>query len=309
MQSMGQKAALSSALLVVLAGCAAQPDQNAQENSQGLVAPEPTYDEATGAIQGRATDSEFVPVAKATVGIPELKLQTETAADGTFSFSKVPAGRHRISALKIGYESAMASVEVEAGKTTEAVRLMLQPMAVKQPRMENSSFNGHISCTIAAFALLSEECGNGVDSGVAGRVGQDSNNKIDWKFQVASLENLTGILIEMSWKPGSAAANELNLYIAHDFSCPPTGCAAAKEYCGGTANKGPPVLRCEILADQLGVTRKSDLPWSLTARAWGAVRDGPTDQPQLVLGQSFTMHRTDFYDMELPQNYTAFPKP
>jgi hypothetical protein len=73
-------------------------------------------------------------------------------------------------------------------------------------------------------------------------------------------------------------------------------------YCD-TDNNGPPVQRCQI--DDLKIKDPAtQLPWDMTARAWGAPV-AATEVPNIVLEQSFTMYRTEFFGLPMPEGFSA----
>lgn len=294
-------------LLVVAAGCVAAEETTAveQRGAEPPAEAQPAqYDEATGGVSGVVVDSELRPVASAALAIPDTEFRAESAQDGSFSLSKVPPGQYVLLVSALGYESGSTLIEVQAGQVTE-VRLRLEVMPVVEPRVDLYIFNGYITCTVGAFGVLSEECGQGLQTDV-GTYGTNPNNKIDYKFNVTEVENFRDMILEMDWTPGSAAANQLTLYVAHGFKCTPS-CGVVdggKVYCD-TDNHGPPVQRCQF--DELGIKDPSDdLPWDMTVRAWGAPVEA-TEIPNIVLEQAFTMYRTDFFGEPMPPSYSAVP--
>lgn len=268
------------------------------------VAPPGDFDDTTGAVRGIITDGEFQPIVRAQVALRDSEFSTETAQDGSFSFSRVPPGDHPLIVGALGYRSASKIITVSAGQETAGVQVQLERIAIVEGRMELFVFEGYITCTIGAFEVLSEECGQGVQTDV-GTHGTNPNNKIDWKFNYTQEQldaGLVGTLVEMVWTPGSAAATQLTLYVANQFHCTPSCEADGPVYCD-TDNHGPPVQRC--LVDDLKV-KDTAMPWDMTARAWGAPVEAQ-EVPNVVLEQKFTMYRTDFYGEMPEEGYTAIP--
>jgi hypothetical protein len=302
------KPLLATAVLVSLlvAGCTGA-QAPATANPVPTRAPDGQFNDDTGAIVGQVVDPEFLPVADAELLVLGTDLRTRTALDGSFSISFVPPGNHKLVAAKLGYHSGQAQVKVEAGQKTDLVEVVLTPLPVLQPRMVLDQFTGLITCSIGVPSLLSEECGTGVGTPV-GHFGANDRNKIDWRFNVTTLEGLTSIFLELDWVPQSAAATKLGFNVAHNFKCTPS-CSGTPRYCNVFQNYGPPVLTCHIAADKLGIKNpETELPWDITARAWAAPVKATDNPPvNVVLEQTFTMYRTEFYDMEKPQDYTAVP--
>jgi hypothetical protein len=294
---------------VVFAGCVGSQASPAAHSGAPAAAQPGTFDETTGAIAGLVTDPEFVPIAGADVSLKEVERVTQSAADGTFTFSKLPPAAYTLFAVRLGYEAGVQKVTVTAGHPTEGVKLVLNPLAIVEARVAVFQFKGYITCTIGYSVVLSEECGQGLQTSY-GTFGGNPNNHIDWRWNNTDVKDLKTMHIELAWKPGSAAAKQLDLYVAHKFRCTP-GCSVDTANGGmvypgcGTANHGPPVVKCHI--EDLGVKHpEKDLPWSMTARAWGA-QVGLTDVPNIVLEQAFDMYRTEFFGEAMPEKYSAVP--
>jgi hypothetical protein len=294
-------------LIAALSGCVASSGDPGLSVSDAPGSAEPVeFDDETGALSGIVTDVELSPLAGATLSFIGTELIASSAADGTFSFSNVAPGEYTLAAAKLGYEAAAKHVTIVAGSELSDVRLVLAPIAVVEPRVDVFFFKGYITCTIGHAAFLSEECGQGVVTDV-GTLGANPNNKIDWKFNITQVDELQDVLVELDWNPGSAAASKLTLYVAHKFACNPN-CGVAKEggkiYCG-TGNFGPPVMRCAMQGSDYSVKDPAkDLPWDMTARAWGA-QVAATEVPNIVLEQSFTMYRSEFFGEAMADGYSA----
>ena len=297
--------ASSIVLAALVAGCVtggAPPADVSPRPSN--VAPPGDFDDMTGAVRGIVTDQELQPIVRAQVALQDTEFSTETAQDGSFSFSHVPPGDYPLIVGALGYRSASKIITVSAGQETAGLQLQLERIAIIEGRTELYVFEGYITCTIGAFGVLSEECGQGVQTDV-GTFGTNPNNKIDWKFNYTQEQvdaGLVGTLVEMDWTPGSAAATQLTLYVANQFHCTPSCEADGPVYCD-TDNHGPPVQRC--LVDDLKI-KDTDVPWEMTARAWGAPVEA-NEVPNIVLEQKFTMYRTDFYGEMPAEGYTAIP--
>lgn len=297
-------------LLGLFSGCVGSndgaPDAAPGDESPPAVADPGEYDDATGALSGIVTDTELVPLGGATLTLQEASVETESAQDGSFSFSRVPPGSYALLAVKLGYTSSGQRVTVEAGREATGVKVTLDPLPVVEPYSLVSFFTGYVVCSIGQGGVgYSEECGEGLQTDY-GTYGKNPNNKIDWKFNITTVENLETVYLEMDWKPASAAASKLAFHVAHGFVCTPS-CGSKITYCSVGTNQGPPVLHCEIEGDTLRSQIKNpekDLPWDITARVWASTKPA-TEGPTIVLDQAVQMYRTEFYGTPMPDLYTA----
>lgn len=81
--------------------------------------------QAPGGIVGTVVDAESgAPVAAATVRLVELGRAELSHADGSFHFDRLPPGRYRVVAQRVGYAPTSATVVVEPGARAE-VRIAL----------------------------------------------------------------------------------------------------------------------------------------------------------------------------------------
>ena len=99
-------------------------------------------------VRGRVVDSAGAPIANAVVSLAELRLATKTAADGTFSFGGVPAGRYTLVARRVGYAAAVRDVVV-SGATDVPLQLaetpfQVEPVTVTATRSPTSGLNSSL---------------------------------------------------------------------------------------------------------------------------------------------------------------------
>jgi len=73
----------------------------------------PVYAQPAHGVSGRLFNSlSGVPIPGALVVIEELRRETTSAADGTFSFAEVPAGRYHLMVKADGYSSRRTEIAV-----------------------------------------------------------------------------------------------------------------------------------------------------------------------------------------------------
>jgi hypothetical protein len=81
----------------------------------GVLAPEPAAAQGVASFRGRLINSvSGMTVAGATVRIDELRRETVTAEDGTFTFENVVPGSYHLSVRSEGYSSRRSEITVGA---------------------------------------------------------------------------------------------------------------------------------------------------------------------------------------------------
>ena len=75
--------------------------------------------QSRGAIEGVVTTPDGDPLPGAQVVDPALQRGTTTGPDGRFRLDKLPLGNHTIEIRYVGYQTAIRSVDLEAGETEE----------------------------------------------------------------------------------------------------------------------------------------------------------------------------------------------
>jgi iron complex outermembrane recepter protein len=108
-------------------------------------------------VRGRVVDSVGAPIPNVIVSLAELRLATKTAADGTFSFSGVPAGRYTVVARRVGYAAVVRDVVV-SGTTDVTLQLaetafQVEPVTVTATRSPTSA----LSSSLPTSALSEDE--------------------------------------------------------------------------------------------------------------------------------------------------------
>ena len=86
----------------------------------------PVYAQPANGVSGRLFNSlSGVPIPGALVVIEELRRETTSAADGTFSFAEVPAGRYHLMVKADGYSSRRT--EIAVAPSAQPVTLQIDP--------------------------------------------------------------------------------------------------------------------------------------------------------------------------------------
>ena len=86
----------------------------------------PVYAQPAAGISGQLLNSlSGAPISGAVVMIEELRRETTSAGDGTFSFAGVPAGRYHLMVKADGYSSRRSEIAVAPGAVP--VTLQIDP--------------------------------------------------------------------------------------------------------------------------------------------------------------------------------------
>jgi hypothetical protein len=82
-----------------------------------------------GTVTGTVTAVNNMPVPEARVRVVGTDLATVTRLDGGFEVAEVPAGRHRLEVIMLGYAPTTMVIEIAAG-VTQRVSLVLEPLSL-----------------------------------------------------------------------------------------------------------------------------------------------------------------------------------
>lgn len=86
----------------------------------------------SGAISGRVTDQQLVPLEGASVSIQELGRTASTSGTGEFSFTNVPDGTYTLVATFIGYETAQRAVAVSGQVVNTAITMVASAESLEE---------------------------------------------------------------------------------------------------------------------------------------------------------------------------------
>lgn len=94
-----------------------------------------TQEAGSGILRGTVTSAAGGPLAYAVVTIVALGVQQFSNAQGKFYFTKIPAGKHRVTIRQLGYQAA--TIEVVLGPNgSEDVAVQLQRIATRLATMQ-----------------------------------------------------------------------------------------------------------------------------------------------------------------------------
>lgn len=270
-------------LSLLLAGCGGK----SAENPATSPAPGPTD---VPVLSGFVLDPAVAPIAGGSVSIHGTNSSAVTSADGSYRFAEVPVGVPIVVIVEApGFVTSSKSVTVPE-ESFMVLNFTLAPIPVKQPYFEYFPVDGFLSCQFAVVAPDQNEltdCSLGVDS----------NNKQFIDFNVNP--DLAGVVLELEWEPGSAAAETLKI--------------TAETVNFGDQDKvvadaiGPSVLRTQVpesIARQYYAGTGGTIRVHVSAGAEPASQEanaGASGHFQ----QEFTLHVSAFYVNGPDPNYSA----
>lgn len=182
---------------LVLAGCVGSSPPPASSDP-------PAIAEDRGAIEGTITDNELQPIPNAQValqGSEDEILRTDAA--GHFLIGDLEPATYTLLVSALGYEAMARPVNVQAAEVS-LVSLRLAAVASGEPSSTLDDYKGFIACGTGAGAegagFTQVECGS-----------NDPNQ--EFLFNYTFQRGLSGILIEMTWKPTQALSKDLVLIL------------------------------------------------------------------------------------------------
>ena len=117
-----------------------------------------------GAVSGQVTDEHGAPLRDAVVAIAELGISSATGSDGRFRFATVPSGTYTISARRLGYTTASASIVISTEAVVVALilhegALHIEPVHVTATRAPGSEIISPLPTSVLDNQLLRRDAG------------------------------------------------------------------------------------------------------------------------------------------------------
>ncbi|MEO6590958.1 MAG: TonB-dependent receptor [Gemmatimonadaceae bacterium] len=110
----------------------------------------------SGTISGTVSDAASHPIQGAIVSLTELRLQSITGADGSFSFSGVPGGDYTVVARRLGYATAVRS-HVSKGAQATHVTMVASPFTVDPITVTASRAPAPVGGSVLSVTELGED--------------------------------------------------------------------------------------------------------------------------------------------------------
>jgi hypothetical protein len=255
------------------------------------------------------------PIAGAQVGLKDTEFLSQTDASGGFALRYVPPGQYVLAAGGLGYEATARSVEVVAGEVVE-LRLSLRTLNLSKIVIhETTSRAGFLECAMGAVVFVAPctypyravhqtTASNGVNLSDYGAPPDLHDNRFWLNFTVRP--EAAQIVAELRWEAGSAAANEMQLFVlCGDFDAILNECTEGIRY--GSAS-GPSPVRVVVDEDDIREGCPDTKFCPDDGPVWFANDVAmPFNNPQFAFQQKFEVWDTIFYHGEGPEGFTALP--
>jgi carboxypeptidase family protein len=204
--------------MVLLSGCAAKKPMAAAVGPQASGPAQ--YDENTGGIEGMVLSDEQLPLAGASVGIPDLGITAQTDTGGHYSLSNVAPGPRTLHAALLGYGSEAIQVEVVAGEVKTGADFSLAASVV--PGAASRIFEtqrGMFGCGVSARGMLAGSAGLNACAAfnVLDEESEYNANVLYWNLDRDTSE-MSGIVFEMTWSSTQTLGRSLMVSL-EDASC------------------------------------------------------------------------------------------
>lgn len=299
---------LTTALL--LAGCSSSPSEDLPGSDTPL-----EVDATTGGIRGVVVDQSIAPVVGALVSISG-GLTTESAADGTFNFTRLQAGEYLVSVGKPGFKAAQTTTTVVAGDANPpVVKVLIERLTTATPYLEHYKLEGYYEC---AFALpfITDGCdfgyrtawdevnGTGTQPPVPRTIQRFSNTQF-----IDVSEDTYTIVQEAYWENPSIS----NLWIMIDETPIDNGCDCSPSY-GNRIGPAETANRLDRYtpdgAENTNFTTDQgdpigEFPTGKTVASRGFI---PFGDPQYALNFQFTVITTLFHNYVPDPEWTFLTK-
>ena len=285
----------------LFAGCLGDDDSpKGSDGPSSSNAPDATPTAETGSVRGKVLTNNLEPVANAAVALvqdADIIATTASDAQGAFTFNGVAPGSYRVQVAAVCCESAIAAVDVVAGRVAD-VGLKLEPLTaddLQLPYAVPNEWEGFLSCAVAAGdptvanpALAACGLPGAVHPSLA-----DPNEDFFKVFNVSA--GIRTLFVGMDWEPtGGVTGNDLLVAVENE-GCNGLGCSYS--YAEAV---GPPPLVVRIDNDDI---TESAWTWDnvnasrqLQFRVFAAGTNAVYQQP-------FTVQWHAFYWQEAPADF------
>lgn len=225
-------AALTLAVLVLVAGCVAPEDAPKADDlaPASLTASAPP---ANGTLLVRALMPDRAPLPGVTILVANVTATTD--AGGVARLADLPVGRHALEARKEAHRTAQAEVDVQGNATTE-VEVILAALGEDQHAHEGGLFahrdlyvfEGHFDCS-ATYVIITGDCLVALDV-AANATGQRPGDATNERYVIDFPLDATWqtLIVEMAWtaKAPTPATGERMTLALEPAEAPADGHAA-----------------------------------------------------------------------------------
>lgn len=204
---MGRNSPFLAALTLLLAGCVEEGTASnldgAQRPGSDVESPGDVREDAA-TLAGSVLDDQQQPLPGTLVGILEYNLTATTDEAGKFRFGNLAPGTVTVSAAKLGYDSGVKRVTLEALGESGAL-FILSPIPTSDPFHETFPYEGFFTCKMG-LPTQSTACGSVL---VIGFRTDDLLWAGDKAFQFWNLSrpDYVTIIGELTWHPATLASS------------------------------------------------------------------------------------------------------
>ncbi len=200
-------------LSIGLAGCAGG-DAKTEDVAP---APEVTFDEETGGIQGLVTDDSLLPLQGALVGVADTTFQAVTDLEGRFTFSDLVPGEYVLQSARLGYTSTVKRVTVSAGTAVDA-NLVLTAIEIEEVYYLIQNGVGRFGCGFAAKnpPVPGVVGARPALAGCAATYGTPLSStdqfRVDFAIQGTNVSRVKSLVLESEWQSTQAMSGGFSMY-------------------------------------------------------------------------------------------------
>lgn len=159
----------------------------------------------TGGIEGVVTDEAIQAVENANVTLVEIGEETQTAADGSFAFSKVQPGSYTIKVEAGGFISTERTVEVSQNEVS-TLEIVLAHEPTVQPYSQQFEFKGFLECSTHTVVVGIAVCS------IPNIFFENSTND-RFIFFHETEPNAWQMVTELQWEPTQPTAERMVLIV------------------------------------------------------------------------------------------------
>jgi hypothetical protein len=299
----------------LFAGCSSPRSPVATAAAHGTEVPvsaaTPTFSDATGAVDGVATDDALNPLGGAQVTIVGTQSTVQSLPDGHFVFSNLGPGPIVVSGAKDGFEMASEHVDVQAGRAT-SVHLVLVASPVKEPYSTTQQAAGVLTCGADINETASPYPGYvGQVSTIPCQYVELAQSKLGstprlYTLMKVRVNESSGMWAETAWKPNDHLSN--GMAVVWNYLD-----AAQHQYMVNHATGPTPVRQMGLAAKfllQNGSYGCAPDACGLSLYHYPYANAGSSSGSNVVVTffQRFTDYVTVFYNGPVPPDFTALPQ-
>lgn len=307
------------AILLLLAGCAGAKPAGGPVGGATEGDPEKPAEffDHEGAIRGRVTDDELLPVWNATVRLIGGERAAVTDEEGRFLFNHVPFGTYSLIASAEDHEPRGLGLTVDASREFEAhITMPRSPTFVDEKFSHMKPWTGYIACSVGLSGVtMPDECARyaalrppteGTSRFAMGRHANAVHYELFWSPSIAFSAKILRVHTQGSDQGLGVAPAGKNLSNGHwTDSCEKFGRNPIVNSCRFAQNATNPRWEQSL----------TNLTFGVLTHGGGTISDGlgnpsrwADNQSGPVFQQRFRLYATIFYGgLEIPEGFRNGP--